>query len=73
MMRVGFVEWPDGLQPQGAAWEGIAAALTAECPTHAVPIPLTTIVGVALSPWMPTPLLNATRTALNAIPGCETA
>lgn len=45
---------------------------TDTAPTHAVPIPLTTIVGIALSPWMPTPLLNATRTALNAIPGCKT-
>ena len=41
-------------------------------PTHAVPIPLTTIEGIALSPWMPAPLLNATRKVLNAIPGCET-
>lgn len=31
-MRVGFVEWPDGLQPQGPAWEQIAASLATERP-----------------------------------------
>ncbi len=45
---------------------------TDTAPTHAVPIPLKTIEGIALSPWMPTPLLNATRSALKAISGCET-
>lgn len=45
---------------------------TDTAPTHAIPIPLTTIEGIVLSPWMPAPLLEATRAALNAIPGCET-
>lgn len=45
---------------------------TDTAPTHAVPIPLTTIEGIAFSPWMPAQLLDGTRTALNAIPGCET-
>jgi Predicted amidohydrolase len=31
-MRVGFVEWPDGLQPQGAAWDQIAAGLATARP-----------------------------------------
>ncbi|WP_454858272.1 carbon-nitrogen hydrolase family protein [Rhizobium binxianense] len=31
-MRVGFVEWPDGLQPQGPAWEQITASLATERP-----------------------------------------
>ena len=41
-------------------------------PTYTVSIPLTTIESIALSPWMPPQLLDATRTVLNAIPGCET-
>lgn len=45
---------------------------TDTAPTHSVPIPLSAIDSISLSPWMPTPLLNATRRALNAIPGCET-
>lgn len=44
---------------------------TDTAPTRAVPIPLTAIEGIALSPWMPAQLLDATRTALNAIPGCK--
>lgn len=32
MLRIGFVEWPDGLQPQGAAWDRIAAGVTAARP-----------------------------------------
>lgn len=32
MMPIGFVEWPDGLQPQGAAWDRIAAGVTTARP-----------------------------------------
>lgn len=32
MMRVGFVEWPEGLQPHGAAWDRIAAGVRAAAP-----------------------------------------
>lgn len=32
MIRVGLVEWPDGLLPHGRAWEQIAAKLTVARP-----------------------------------------
>ena len=40
-------------------------------PTHSLPIPMSVIAGITLSPWMPPPLLESTRDALHAIPGCE--
>src|SRR5690606_15818972 len=39
--------------------------------THAIDIPLSAIEGIMLSPWMPPPLLEATRAALRAIDGCQ--
>ena len=39
-------------------------------PTHAIPVPLSTIQSISLSPWMPAPLLAATRLALQAIDEC---
>ena len=44
---------------------------TNTAPTHAIPIPLDVVQGITLSPWMPGSLLDATRKALNAIPGCH--
>jgi hypothetical protein len=38
---------------------------------HSVAINLASVRGVTLSPWMPPPLLAATRELLHAIPGCE--
>lgn len=39
--------------------------------THAIDLPLSAIEGIMLSPWMPPPLLEATRAALRAIDGCQ--
>jgi hypothetical protein len=37
---------------------------------HYVEMPLALIHGIRLSPWMPSPLFEATRTVLNRIKGC---
>jgi hypothetical protein len=39
--------------------------------THSLSIPIGAIEGITLSPWMPQPLLESVRHALQAIKGCD--
>lgn len=39
--------------------------------THTIPIDLSCVRSIVVSPWLPEPLFNATRLAINQIPGCQ--